>query len=116
MARPDRIRNSQLFWLIWEIPFCAFVRKTIPQAITRTTAVRIAVARLELTPSMPTFARIDVSAANTDDRIASKSHMMISLPYCQLSAGAASSGIFGKYYRYPQPVFSGPSAPDTYRA
>ena len=49
--------------------------KTIPHAITRTTAVRIAVARFELTPSIPTLARMDVRAANTEDNNANKSHI-----------------------------------------
>ncbi len=35
------------------------------QAITSTTQVRMAVARLDSTPSMPTLASTDVSAANT---------------------------------------------------
>ena len=55
MARPDRIKKIQLFWLMDLMPPCAFVRKTMPQTMTTTTIVRIAVARLELTPSMPTF-------------------------------------------------------------
>lgn len=45
------------------MPLCAFVRKTIPHAINSTTTVRMAVARLELTPSIPILARIDVAAA-----------------------------------------------------
>ena len=39
----------------------------MPQLISSTTAVRMAVARVELTPSMPIFARIEVRAANTAD-------------------------------------------------
>ena len=35
--------------------------------VSSTTAVRMAVARVELTPSMPIFARIEVRAANTAD-------------------------------------------------
>ena len=65
MARPDRIRNSQLLRLMLPMPPWASVKNTMPQAITSTTPVRMAVARLELTPSMPTLARIEVSAANT---------------------------------------------------
>ena len=52
------------------MPLWALVRNTIPHAITTTTTVRMAVARLELTPLMPTFARIDVSAAKTAEPIA----------------------------------------------
>jgi hypothetical protein len=39
-----------------------------------TTTVLIAVARFEFTPSIPTFASIEVSAANTADNIANISH------------------------------------------
>ena len=39
--------------------------------------VLIAVARLELTPSIPTFANIDVSAANTADKSAKTSHIYL---------------------------------------
>ena len=40
-----------------------------------TTPVRMAVARLEFTPSMPTFARMDVSAANRAESSARPSHI-----------------------------------------
>jgi hypothetical protein len=35
----------------------------------------MAVARFELTPSIPTFARIEVKAANTAERIAKTNHI-----------------------------------------
>ena len=76
MARPDRIRNSQLFWLMEEIPPWALVRNTMPQDMSRTTPVRMAVARLELTPSIPTLARMEVSAANTADSNARMNHII----------------------------------------
>ncbi|EET59715.1 hypothetical protein BRYFOR_08331 [Marvinbryantia formatexigens DSM 14469] len=40
-----------------------------------TTTVRIAVARFEFTPSMPTLARIEVSAAKTADSNANNNHI-----------------------------------------
>lgn len=40
-----------------------------------TTTVRIAVARLEFTPSIPIFAKIEVSAAKTADKIANMNHI-----------------------------------------
>jgi hypothetical protein len=40
-----------------------------------TTTVLTAVARFEFTPSMPTLARIDVSAAKTADRMANNIHI-----------------------------------------
>lgn len=49
--------------------------KTIPHAIATTTMVRIAVARLELTASMPTFASIEVSAAKIADSRAKTNHI-----------------------------------------
>ena len=57
-------------------PVCALVRKTMPQDSARTTVVRIAVARLELTPSIPIFARMVVSAANREEAIARNSHIL----------------------------------------
>ena len=70
MASPERIKNSQLFPLIEEIPPCFPVKNTIPHDIASTINVRIAVARCEFTPSMPIFASIEVSAAKTADSIA----------------------------------------------
>ena len=75
MASPDRIRNSQLFWLIEEIPPWALVRNTMPQDIASTTQVRMAVARVELTPSIHTLARMEVNAANKADSSANTNHM-----------------------------------------
>ena len=73
--RPDRTRKIQLFWLMDLIPPCVFVRNTMPQAIITTTTVRIAVARLEFTPSMPILARMDVSAAKTAEPNANHNHI-----------------------------------------
>ena len=67
---------SQLRREIVISPVCALVRKTIPQDSARTTVVRIAVARLELTPSIPIFARMVVSAANREEAIARNSHIL----------------------------------------
>ncbi len=77
MANPDKIRNIQLFRLISEIPPCCFVRNTIPHAMSNTTHVRTAVARFDPTPSMPTFAKIEVNAANTADNNAKINHILI---------------------------------------
>lgn len=69
------MRNSQLLGVIDATPPAECVMKTIPQAIRRTTTVLTAVARLESTPSIPTFANIEVAAANTAERIAYVSYM-----------------------------------------
>ena len=50
--------------------FCVPVANTTAQAINNTTTVRMAVAKLELTPSMPIFAKIDVNAAKNADNSA----------------------------------------------
>ena len=76
VAKPDKIKNIQLFLLISPIPELLFVRNTIPHAISTTTIVRIAVARFEFTFSIPTFARIEVSAANTADNSANINHIV----------------------------------------
>lgn len=49
--------------------------KTISQAIKITTRVLMAVARFELTSSIPTFARIEVKAENIAERIAKTNHI-----------------------------------------
>ena len=77
MASPDRMRNSQLLRLISEMPDWAFVRNTIPHAMINTTKVRIAVARLEFTPSIPVLASMEVNAANMEDKRANNSHMSV---------------------------------------
>ena len=77
MASPDRIRNSQLFLLISAIPLYVWVKKTMPHAMTTTTTVQMAVARFELTPSIPILAKIEVSAANTADNSANTIHIAI---------------------------------------
>ena len=51
-------------------------------AISRTTMVRMAVARLESTPSIPIFASMDVAAANTAERIANINHMSFIFIVC----------------------------------
>ena len=65
MARPDRTRKpSSRRGICFNI--CCFpVTKTMPQAITSTTPVRMAVPRLDSTPVMPIFPRIAVRLANT---------------------------------------------------
>jgi len=45
-------------------------RKTCPPAIAGTMSVRNAVVKSEFTPSIPAFAKIEVSAANTADKTA----------------------------------------------
>jgi hypothetical protein len=49
------------------MPFASPRAKTIAQAITRIMMVRMAVARFELTPVMPIFAKMAVSDANNAD-------------------------------------------------
>ena len=48
----------------------------MPHAIANTTTVLNAVATFEFTPSIPTFAKIAVSAANTADKSAKTAHIM----------------------------------------
>ena len=85
MASPERVRKTQLFRLISGSPDWALVTKTISQAMARTTTVLKAVARLLLTPSMPTFARMDVKAAKTADSKAKTNHITeLTPPACRL--------------------------------
>ena len=50
-----------------------------------TTMVRIAVARLDATPSIPIFANMDVSAAKTAEASANKNHITIPPANTELS-------------------------------
>lgn len=54
-------------------------QKNIPHAITTTTTVLTAVARFELTPSIPIFANIEVSAAKIADNNANTNHIQLIL-------------------------------------
>ena len=66
----------------------------MPHDITSTTAVRMAVARFELTPSIPTLARMDVKAANTEERIEDLlSRMTLEEKAAQLCGDLAASFI-----------------------
>lgn len=76
MASPDRIRKSQLRLLMAMMPPCVLVMNTMAHAMTRTTMVRMAVAKLEFTPSIPILARIDVKAAKTAESNAKINHMI----------------------------------------
>ena len=63
---------------------CAY--RTIRHDITGATAVLTAVARFEFTPSIPAFASIDASAANTEENSANISRIK--------NAGLKASVIF----------------------
>ena len=70
VASPERAMNSSSRLSSPRSLSALPVTGTISHAITRTTAVRIAVPRSELTPSIPILPSIEVSAANTAERIA----------------------------------------------
>lgn len=72
---PERIKKIQLRLLISAMPFWVFVKKTIPQDMINTTNVRMAVARVEFTPSMPILAKMDVSAAKMEEPRAKRNHI-----------------------------------------
>lgn len=81
MATPERSKNIQFvvesFVTLWILPSA----KEITQAKTNTTTVRIAVAKLESTPFIPTFARIETSAANTADMMEATNQLGIRYNY-----------------------------------
>ena len=55
-------------WMIFAVLSAVFAALTSILAMITTTMVRIAVARLDFTPSIPILARIEVIAANTADK------------------------------------------------
>lgn len=71
----------------------------MPQAMASTTVVRTAVARLELTPSMPILARMEVRAANTDDPTAKTNHMGKRFPYKRMGSLRAAVSIIAHLSR-----------------
>ena len=77
MAIPDRIRNIHVMTPTVSIPAAAPVRNTNSQENSSTTAVRIAVARVESVFLMPIFAKIAVIPANKAEPQARPSHMTI---------------------------------------
>lgn len=77
MANPERTKKSQLLRLMEEMPLWVRVRKTIPHAIMRMTTVRMAVAKLEFTPSIPILAKIEVRAAKMADNREKMNHMIL---------------------------------------
>ena len=83
MARPERMRKSQVLGetaprVCWEP-----TRKTIPQAKRATTTVRRAVARWELTSLTPILASTAVRPANPAEAKAQASHIAVS-PFPQI--------------------------------
>ena len=67
---PESTRKRSSRPLTWHTS-CPFPRaKTIPHDMTSTTQVRMAVPRFDSTPSMPTFLRMEVSAAKTAESTA----------------------------------------------
>src|SRR5262249_30881216 len=77
VARPESVRNSQALPGNSASAPVPVVTSATPQAKTRTTVVRTAVARFELMPSTPTLARIAVSPAQTADKIAHDTQLML---------------------------------------
>lgn len=65
MATPEIPRKIQLLVDSSETALASPLANTISQMITKTTTVRMAVARLELTFSTPILAKTAVSAANS---------------------------------------------------
>ena len=75
VAIPESTKKSKVCLEISLISRRGTVAKTIPHAINKMTTVLMAVAKLELTPLTPTFAKIAVSAAKKADNNAYVCHM-----------------------------------------
>ena len=70
----------------------------MPHDIIRTTAVLIAVASVEFTPSIPIFASIDVTAAKTADRTANTIYIYLT-SYIKISFTESTACATGLYPR-----------------
>ena len=99
---PDRNKNSQLLRSIWGISRCVPVTKTIPQAMTSTTTVRMAVPRLDSTFSTPILPKMEVRLANTAERKAYTSH-------APLRGAVPVPGFLAIINRVPAPMPKTPS-------
>jgi hypothetical protein len=71
------MRKIQLFRPIAAISFWVPAPNTTAHAINNTTTVLMAVAKLELTPSIPILAKMDVNAAKNADKMAYTAHIKI---------------------------------------
>jgi hypothetical protein len=88
---PDRIRKIQVRLAMVEMD-CVFVKSAKDQAKIRMTTVRMAVAKLELMCSTPTFASTAVKPAKKADSKAQKNQFMFfpspeTLDYCSGDSG-----------------------------
>jgi len=79
VAKADKVRNIQLLFDNDTISTVLPLKKTIPQVISNTIAVRIAVARSEFTSFNPALAKIAVNAAKNADNNAYISHVSINI-------------------------------------
>src|SRR5258706_5926904 len=77
---PERTRKRTERGLRSRNVSCSRVAKTRPHEKTRTTAVRMAVARFDGTPLIPIFARIAVAEAAIAERNANIHHVMSFAP------------------------------------
>jgi hypothetical protein len=73
------IKNIMLCLESDAMPFASPLASTIPQATIKIIMVRIAVARFELTPVIPTLAKMAVSDANNADSKAYIHHIVFYL-------------------------------------
>src|ERR1700736_205499 len=88
---PDRIRNIQVRLPMVEMDWL-FVKRATNQAKIRITTVRMAVARLELTCSTPTFASIAVRPAKNAE---SRAQMNQFIPFpSSFGTSADAAGLF----------------------
>ena len=76
MHRPESTRKIQLRRPMWARAWCCSMPRATAQAKTKTTVVRIAVARLESMPETPTLARSAVAAAKKAERRAQRSQVI----------------------------------------
>ena len=75
MATPERQMNASSLRGMARTSFCFPCTKTISQAMTSTTQVRIAVPRLDSTPEIPIFPRMEVRLAKKAEPTAKRSQL-----------------------------------------
>ena len=79
------------------------------QAMTRTTPVRTAVPRLESTPSMPIFPRMEVRLANTAERAAKRNQPRFPFPVSPAFSAGVPSSFFTAISQVPTAITAAPA-------
>lgn len=86
MATPEITRKIKLCFESVANPLASPLASTMPQATIKIIMVRMAVARLEFTFAIPTFAKIAVSDANRAESKAYNHHIILKFNFIKYTS------------------------------